>query len=145
MFFPLSPKNSLRIEDGKKEFTNNCVFRRGIGTELGSKAANRLDSFQGMLKDPPKKLGLRGHDVGMDEEYGGGLHGIISGTNTTPYNLLSVPGRGEWGGGGGSGDHCVGFQPGPFTDRSLRNSVNVIPLKESKDSDSTNFHSQPFR
>ena len=125
---------------------NVSIFRRGIGTELHSKAANRLDSIKGMLKDPPKKLGLRKTSAGFeDEAYGGGLHGVVSGTNTAPYNLLTVQAAEGGGGERGGGEHCRGFLPGPFNDRSLRNSVNIIPLRKSRESTSSTFHTQPFR
>ncbi len=121
-----------------------CLYRRGVGTELGSKAANKLDSIQGILKDPPKKVGLKRRSVDEEDIYGGGLHGTISGTNAVPYNLLTVRAT-EGGGEGGGKEHRGAFQPGPYTDRSLRNSVNAIPLKESRESTSPTFHPQPFR
>lgn len=114
---------------------------------MSTKAADRLDALKGLLKDPPKKLSLQ-----KERDVPPPLGVIQHSSIRASLHLLSIrraqereegeEGEGEEGEEGE--ERYGGFQPGPYRNRSLKNSCNIIPIGRPKGA-SIASHSQPFR
>lgn len=99
---------------------------------MSEKAASRLDSLKGILKDSPKKLGLKTKSVSYE--------GAPVSFDYLPVRRSEVLEE----------RHSRGFQPGPYGERSLRYSCNIVPRENTRNprhsrTKSFPIHSQPFR
>lgn len=105
---------------------------------MSSKAGSQLDSLKGILKDSPKKLSLKHKSMGYNLE--------VSPPGTDPFNYLPVRGAGER-----DEIRSRAFKPGPYNDRSLRSSYNIVPREDSRGNPkhsrvkSLPIHTKPFR
>ena len=113
--------------------------REGIRTELSQKAASRLDTLQGLLKDPPKKLSLRKDGFKLEEI---SPLGVIRYPGADPSIDVMVSALDKR-------KCCLGYKPGPHDHHSLKIPDNAIPRNRLSAEEpvwkSSLVHSQPFR